>query len=433
MKPKPLTDSTAVVVDGIRTPFVRAFQEFTALDTIALGRLAVQALLARTGVARDVDAVIWGGVILPGTTPNLAREISLETAIRPTAEAFTVTRACSSSLLSLTQAASAIERGEFECVIAGGSESVSNAEVPLPKKLIQTLAPVVMNGKSGPLDYLGALAQLIPFNDLIPKMPRVAERLTGELMGESADDMCRRNGITRAAQDEFALRSHTNAARALREGRFRDEVFPVEARPSKTVYTDSIVRGNIEFEKLAALKPAFRRGGTITAGNASALTDGAAATLIMSYRKAKELGFKPRARFLSWHYSGVDPRDQLLIGPAISMPLALERAGLKMADIDLFDIHEAFTGQVLCVLKALASPAFVKRHASARAEAAEIPPHKINIHGGSVSLGHPFSATGARMVNTMANEIAGGNAQRVVLGICAAGGLGAAAVLAKVE
>ncbi len=433
METKPLTDNTAVIVDGIRTPFARAFQEFTSLDSIELGRRAVDVLLKRTDAARHIDAVLWGGVILPGTTPNLAREILLETKISPTAEAFTVTRACSSSLLSITQAAAAIERGEYECILAGGSESVSNAEVPLPKKLIRTMAPVVMNSKSGPLDYLGALAQLIPFNDLMIKMPRVAERLTGELMGESADDMCRRNGITRAAQDEFALQSHEKATRAVRSGRFRDEIFPLEVRPGKTVYADTILRGHIEFEKLASLKPAFRRGGTVTAGNASALTDGAACTLLMSYRKAKELGYKPRARFLSWHYSGVDPRDQLLIGPAISMPLALKRANLKIEDVDLVDIHEAFTGQVLCVLKAMASQEFLDRHAGNGVVAAEIAPQKINIHGGSVALGHPFGATGARMVNTMANELALGSARRAVIGICAAGGLGAGAVLERVD
>ncbi len=433
MGPRELTDNTAVIVDGIRTPFVRAFQEFNGLDTMALGSLAVRALLRRTGVADQIDAVIWGGVILPTTTPNTGREIVLETDLSPRVEAFTVTRACSSSLLAITQAAAAIERGEFDVVIAGGSDSVSSAEVPLPQKLIRTMAPLVMNGKSGPLDYLGALAQLMPFNDLLPRMPRVAERSTGELMGEAADDMCRRNGVSRAAQDELALKSHRNAARAIESGRFREEIFPVELKPGRAVYTDSIVRGNIEYARLADLKPVFRKGGSVTAGNASALTDGAACTLIMSYRKARALGLKPKARFLSWHYSAVDPRDQLLIGPAISMPLALKRAGLSAADMDFVDIHEAFTGQVLCVLKAFASQDFVGRHTGSDAVASEIPPQKINIHGGSVAIGHPFAATGSRMVNTMANELALGKRQRALLAICAAGGLGAAAVLEGVD
>lgn len=428
-----LNDNTAVIVDGIRTPFVRAFREFNGFDAIELGRLALKALIRRTGITRQVDAVIWGGVILPATTPNTGREIVLETDLSPTVEAFTVTRACSSSLLAITQGVAAIERGEFDVVIAGGSESVSSAEVPLPRKLIRTMAPVVMDGKSAPLDYLGALAQLAPFTDLMPRMPRVAERSTGELMGEAADDMCRRNGISRAAQDEFALKSHRRAAEAVMSGRFRDEIFPVEIAPGKSVYTDSIIRGNIDYTKLAELRPVFRKNGTVTAGNASALTDGAACTLIMSYRKARELGFKPKARFLSWHYSGVDPRDQLLIGPAISMPLALQRAGLTAIDIDIVDIHEAFTGQVLCVLKAFASQKFVSHHAGAGAFAAEIAPQKINIHGGSVAIGHPFAATGSRIVNTVANSFGRGESRRALIAICAAGGLGAAAVLEKVD
>ncbi|HRP70044.1 MAG TPA: acetyl-CoA C-acyltransferase, partial [Turneriella sp.] len=403
MKAQPLHDNSAVIVDGIRTPFVRAFQDYRNFDTIELGRRTVEALLKRNGIQNEVEAIYWGAVLLPSTTPNIAREIALETALKPTVESLTVTRACSSSLMSVTQAAAAIERGEFDVALAGGSESVSNAEVPLPQKLIRTFAPLVMNSKSGPLDYLSALAQLAPFNDLLPKMPRVAERSTGELMGEAAENMCRRAGITREAQDELAYKSHVASSKAFESGRFDDEIFPMEIKPGHTVYRDQIVRGNIEYKKLSQLRPAFRRRGTITAGNASALTDGAAATLLMSYKKARELGLKPRARFLSWHYSGVDPRDQLLIGPAISMPIALERAGLSMKDIDMVEIHEAFAGQVLCVLKAMASEEFVKFYAGDKAKASEVNPAFLNKYGGSVALGHPFGATGARIVNTAAN------------------------------
>lgn len=433
MKNKPVTDSTAVIVDGIRTPFVRAFQDYRYFDTIDLGRLVVNALLKRTPVAHAVDAIYWGGVLFPSTTPNIAREIALETNLKPTVDAMTVTRACSSSLLSVTQAAAAIERGEFDVIVAGGSDSVSNAEVALPKKLIRTMAPVVMNSKSTPMDYITSLAQLAPFTDLIPQMPRVAERSTGELMGEAAENMCRRAGISREAQDELAFKSHKHAAEAIETGRFAAEVFPVEVKPGHTIYRDQIVRGSIEYKKLGQLKPAFRRGGTITAGNASALTDGSAATLLMSYRKAKELGLKPRARFLSWHYSGVDPRDQLLVGPAISMPIALLRANLTMEDIGMVEIHEAFAGQVLCVLKAMESADFIKFHVGKDALPQEVSPEKLNKYGGSVAIGHPFGATGARIVNTAANELFSGKADRAIIGICAAGGLGAAAILERVD
>lgn len=423
----------AVIVEGVRTPFVKAFNEFTGLDTIDLGRITVSELLKRNNnIAQEVESVIWGGVVIPSLTTNIAREISLDSGLPPTVDAQTVSRACTSSMLSVTQAVSAIERGEFNVVIAGGSDSVSNAEVPLPRKLIRTFAPLVMGGKAAVSDYFSAMASLAPFTGLLPQMPRVVERSTGQLMGEAADEMCKRNGISREAQDELALKSHLSAAKSIALGRFKDEIVPVETGKGRGVYTDTIVRGNVSYESLAKLRPAFHKWGTITAGNASALTDGASATLIMSYKKAKELGYKPRARVSSWHYSGVDPSDQLLIGPAISIPKALERANLIIDDIDIVDIHEAFTGQVLCVLKAMSSGDFVRRHVGAKAEPIEIDQNKLNVLGGSVAIGHPFAATGARIINTMANEIGSGTAQRALVGICAAGGLGGSVVLEKV-
>lgn len=430
---KKINDNTAVIVDGVRTPFVRSFAEYTRFDTIQLGTMAVKNLMKKSGVTdKDIDAVIWGGVIFPGTAPNIGREIILEAGMDPTIEGYTVTRACSSSLLSITNAAAAIERGEFDVVIAGGSDSVSNASVSLPSKVMQSIGPVFMNKKSSVLDYVGAVAQLAPFDQVLPEIPRVSERSTGQLMGESAEDMARRNGISREAQDELALHSHKNSAKAVMSGRFQDEVFPVQVSSSKTIYNDTIIRGDASFAGLSKLRPVFHKLGTLTAGNSSALTDGASCTLLMSYKKAKELGLKPRARFLSWHYSGVDPRDQLLIGPAISMPMALKRAGMKLSDASLVDIHEAFAGQVLCVLKAMASKDFLENHIQSGAMAGEVDPATMNIHGGSIAIGHPFGATGSRIVNTMANELAQGKHQTAVLGICAAGGLGAAAVLEAV-
>lgn len=431
---KQINENTAVIVNGVRTPFVRAFQEFTKIDTIELGTMAVKNLLKKTGLSvNEIDAICWGGVVLPATTPNTGREIILEAGLPPIIEGYTLTRACSSSLLAITQAAAAIERGEFDVVIAGGSDSVSNAEVALPRKLMQAFGPVFMNKDSNFFDYISVLAQLVPFNDILPRIPKVAERSTGQLMGESAEEMTQRNNISREAQDELALNSHLRAAAAVASGRFNDEVLPVEIKPGKAVYTDSIIRGNAKFEQLSKLHPVFKKNGTLTAGNSSALTDGAACTLLMSLKKAKELGFKPKARFLSWHYSGVDPRDQLLIGPAISMPMALKRAGMTINNIDLVDIHEAFAGQVLSVLKAWASNAFVQRHTNGTGVSADVASEKLNVHGGSVAIGHPFGATGSRMVNTMANEISTGDKSTALIGICAAGGLGAAAVMQRCD
>jgi acetyl-CoA acyltransferase len=193
------------------------------------------------------------------------------------------------------------------------------------------------------------------------------------------------------------------------------------------------VRGDTSLEKLAKLRPAFAKGGTVTAGNASPLTDGGAAVLLMSEEKARALGKKPLAAITSWAYVGVDPADQLLIGPALAIPKALDRAGLTLKDIDLVDLHEAFAAQVLAVLKALGSRGFARTRLGRDEAVGEIDPASINVHGGSIALGHPFGATGARMVTTMANELALTNKRTALLGICAAGGLGAAAVLERVD
>lgn len=422
----------AVIIDGIRTPFVKAFVEYMKMDTIALGNAAVSALLARTEIPKkDIDGIVWGGVILPGLSPNVAREIALDLRLGAHVQGFTVTRACASGLQSITSAVSAIERGEADVMIAGGSDSTSNAQISLPQKVVHALAPLAF-GKATPKDVLGVLSQLVPITEILPKMPKIAERSTGEVMGEAAERMAARNEITREQQDEFAVRSHHRAAAGIRSGRLRDEVAPVETPEGKTVTTDTLVRAETSVEKLAKLRPVFSKKGTLTAGNSSALTDGAAAVLLMSEEKAKAIGFTPKAAFRSWSYVGVDPADQLLMGPALAMPQALDRAGMTLKDIGVVDMHEAFAAQVLSVLRMLASDAFCRTRLGKDAAVGEIDPAILNVHGGSVALGHPFGATGARMVTTMANELIAADQETALLGICAAGGLGAGAVLERV-
>ncbi len=431
-KSTPPRGRRAVVVGGVRTPFVKAFSEFMKLDTIALGAAATAALLERYEVPQDeIDGIIWGGVVLPGMAPNVAREIVLDLKLPASVEGMTVTRACASGLQAVTSAVSAIERGDADVMLAGGSDSTSNAEVKLPQKAVHALAPIAFGKASSTADYLAALSQLIPITEILPSMPKIAERSTGEVMGESAERMAKRNGVTREEQDRFAARSHHRAAEAIRSGRFDDEVAPVEG-PEGWVHNDTIVRGDTSVEKLAKLRPVFARDGTVTAGNASPLTDGAAAVLLMSEEKAKALGYTPLAAFRSWSYVGVDPADQLLIGPAIAMPKALERAGMELKDADLVDMHEAFAAQVLSVTKALASKGFADARLGRSKAVGEIDEAIFNVHGGSLSIGHPFAATGARMVTTMANELHRTGAQTALLGICAAGGIGAGAVLEAV-
>lgn len=423
----------AVVVAGSRTPFVKAFTDFVEIDTIALGAAAARGVLERTGLPyKDVEAIIWGGVILPSGSPNVAREIALDLHLDPACEGMTVTRACASGLQAITLAAAAIERGEADVMIAGGSDSTSNAEVKLPQKVVHAMAPLAL-GKPTPSDYLTVVQKLAPFTDLLPSTPRIAERTTGEVMGQAAERMAKRNEITREAQDAFAARSHQRAAAAIASGRFDDEIVPLKTPSGKWVHGDGLVRADSTIEKLAKLRPVFAKDGTLTAGNSSPLTDGGAAVLLMSEEKARALGYKPLAAIASWGYSGVDPADQLLMGPALAMPKALERAGLSLKDIDLVDMHEAFAAQVLSVLKMLKSGPFARARLGREEAVGDIDPDKLNVHGGSLALGHPFGATGARMVTTMANELARTGRKTALLGLCAAGGLGAAAVLERVE
>ena len=415
----------AVIIAGKRTPFVRAFTSLTKVDTIGLGAAAVRGLLEDTDLPyREVEALVWGGVILPSASPNVGREIALEIGLPPSAEAMTVTRACASGLQAITLAVAAIERGEYDVAIAGGSDSTSNAELMMPQKLVHTVAPVAMSSKSGPKDWLGVAAQLRP-GMLMPKQPKIVERSTGQLMGEAAEEMAGRNAISREDQDALAAESHHRAAAAK-------AFLAKEITPVGDVTEDGMVRGDTSAEKLARLRPVFAKNGTLTAGNSSGLTDGGAAVLLMSEEKALELGYTPLAAFKSWSYVGVDPADQLLIGPAIAMPKALERAGLELSDIDLVDMHEAFAAQVLSVLKVMSSESFAKERLGRDQGVGEVDRERFNIYGGSIALGHPFAATGARMVTTMANALHREDKQTALLGICAAGGLGAAAVLERV-
>ena len=423
----------AVIVGGVRTPFLRAFTDFTRLDSIDLADAAVQGLIDRTGLAPNaIEAIVWGGVVLPSAAPNIAREIAIDLKLDPDCEGYTVTRACASGLQAVTSAAAAIERGEYDIMVAGGSDSTSNAEVKLPQKVVHASAPIAL-GKPGFKDYLEAARQLAPFYDALPKRPKIAERTTGEVMGESAEKMARIHGVGRADQDAFAARSHHRAAAAIASGRFDDEVISVPTPAGGLVTTDGLVRADTSVDKLARLRPVFAENGSVTAGNASPLTDGASAVLLMSEKKARALGFTPLAAFRSWSYAGVDPADEVLIGPAISMPRALAKAGMSLADVDYVDIHEAFAAQTLSVLDALASKTWAVERLGTDEPVGEIDIDRLNVHGGSISLGHPFAATGARMVTTMANELHRTGKQTALLGICAAGGIGASAVLERVD
>ena len=419
------------IVRGLRTPFVKAGSLFSGLTALDLGRMVVQELVQRAELdPNEINQLVFGQVIPTLTAPSIAREVVIAAGLPRKIEAFTVARACATSIQAMTTAANAIAVGEADVIIAGGTESMSDAPIftsrPLAHALVAASKAKSLPDKLKPFQKLKA-------KDLLPVPPAIAEYSTGQTMGESAEKMAKENGISREEQDRIALASHHNAARAWKEGRFSDEVMHVVIPPKyeEVAARDNIVREDTSLEALGQLKPAFdRKYGTITAGNASPLTDGAAALLLMSEEKAKALGYEPLGFLRAHAYAATDPADQLLQGPAYAAPIALQRAGMTLADIDLVEMHEAFAAQVASNLQALASPAFAKK-AGWSGPVGEVDRERLNVNGGSISLGHPFGATGARIVTQALNELKRRNKNTVLCTVCAAGGLGAAVVLER--
>jgi acetyl-CoA acyltransferase len=343
--------------------------------------------------------------------------------------AFTVSLACASACQAVTSGVDLIERGYADVVLAGGSESLSNVPIQYSDRLARSLV-AASQARTVPAK-LQSLAG-VRMADLAPVAPGIRETSTGLTMGESAELMAKVNGISRQAQDELALASHRRAAAARHDCKLSREVVPFYRPDGKAVTEDNHIRDDTSSEKLAGLKPVFdRRHGTITAGNSSPLTDGAAAVLLMSSKKARALGYKPRAWVRSYAYAAVDPGDQLLLGPAYAIPIALERAGLQLSDIDLVEMHEAFAAQVLSTTQALASQRFAEEKLGRDEPVGEIDPERLNVNGGSIALGHPFGATGARVITSLANEMERRDVQFGLVSVCAAGGLGCAIVLER--
>ncbi len=422
----------AAVVAGLRTPFVKAGTDFKDLSAVDLGALVVNELVARTGIApKEFDSVVFGQVIPSATVTLVGREMVLRTQLPRNVQAHTVSRACATSIQTTTDAADQIQLGHSDCAISGGAESISDAPIFASRTLAQALVDV-SRAKSLP-DRVKIFSRLRP-KDFAPVPPALKEPTTGLTMGESAEMMAQKNGISRGAQDDFAWKSHARAAAAWDAGKFEGEVMhvPVLSRYDKVSAKDNIVRKDTTPEALGQLRPVFdRRYGTITAGNASPLTDGAAALVLMSEEKAKALGLTPLGFVKAYAYAALDPRDQLLQGPAYAAPVALDRAGLRLADMDLVDMHEAFAAQVLSNLKAFSSRAFAEKELGRAEPLGEVDPAKLNVNGGSIALGHPFAATGARMILQTLRELGRRKGQHALLTVCAAGALGAALVLER--
>jgi acetyl-CoA acyltransferase len=312
-------------------------------------------------------------------------------------------------------------------VIAGGVDVLSDVPITYTREARERL--LRFNKSKSLTDKASAIAGFIP-KALAPKPPGITEPLTGMSMGEHAEIMAKMNGISRKEQDEFALLSHRNAAAATESGKFKDEIVPIWPAPKhlKCIDLDNIIRADTSLESLGQLKPAFdRKYGTITAGNASALTDGAAAVVIADEEFAtKELGLTPRAKIRDFVFVGVNPYEQLLIGPALAIPMLLLRNKLGIIDIELFEIHEAFAAQVLSCLRSMESSDFCLQHLGLSKAFGTIPPERINVNGGAIAIGHPFGATGARLAMTASYELQRRKGKFAVIAICAAGGMAGA-------
>jgi acetyl-CoA acyltransferase len=415
----------------VRTPFARAGSILKHLSAIELGKLAVAELIQRTDVDPSlVEMIVYGTVVQSVIAPNIAREVSLLPMLPKGVQAYTVGRACASANQAITDAADQIALGHTDVAIAGGAESLSNVPILHSRSMSEKL--VALSKAKSSAARVKILSSVRP-KDLVPITPAIAEPSTGESMGQSAEKMAKINYISREEQDQFALRSHRLAAVGTEDKRLTMEMFPVYVPPKYEISltSDNGIRTDTSIEQLRALKPVFdRKYGTVTAGNSSPLTDGASAVLLMSEERAKLLGYTPLAFIRSYSYSALDPGEQLLMGPVLAAPVALQRAGLKLRDMDLIEMHEAFAAQVLSNLQGFVSKEWARR-AGFDQPLGEVDRSKLNVMGGSISIGHPFGATGGRILTTLANELVRRGGRFGLMTVCAAGGMGHAMVIER--
>uniref|UniRef100_M4B4R3 acetyl-CoA C-acyltransferase n=1 Tax=Hyaloperonospora arabidopsidis (strain Emoy2) TaxID=559515 RepID=M4B4R3_HYAAE len=408
-----------VVVDGIRLPFAKSGTVYKDVIAYDMMREAFKGLLTKTALdPTAIDYVIAGTVIQEVGTSNIAREAALGAGIPKHVPAHTVTQACISSSQAICSGAEKILAGHADVVLAGGVETFSDVPIRFSKPIRERLINAPKALKKGPMAVL-KLLQGLKLADFAPVAPAIQNFHTREIMGSSSDRLATRFGVTRQEMDEYTMEAHEKAYRAHVEGKYKGEIWPYKGSTE-----ENGVNPNSTLDKIAALKPAFiKPHGTHTAANSSFLTDGAAATLIMSEKKALELGYRPKAVLKDWLFVGVDPFDSLLLGPAYGIRQVLANNKLKLSDVDFFEIHEAFAGQVLANLNALAEPKYCKELFGIDEAVGRVPMEKLNTWGGSLSLGHPFGATGSRLVNTASNKLQKEGGKYALLAACADSGL----------
>lgn len=418
-----------VFIEGGRTPFLKSGTDFKNMSSYDLGRQAIAGLITKTKLdGKEIDRVFYGNVIQDINTSNVAREASLAAGLPHNIPATTVSMACISSNMALTMAKDSIETGNIQAAIVGGVEVLSDIPIRYRKKFRQKLLET--QKYKSPADYLKFFRGLSP-SDLLPEIPSISEFSTGETMGESSDKMAAKYNIPREEQDAYALRSHMKAFKAL--DHLSEEIIPVSVG-NKLIESDNGIREDTTLEKLASLKPSFiKPHGTVTAGNSSFLTDGASAGLVMDRDFALEHGYQPKAILKSYSYVAKRPGDELLIGPAFAIPEVLDKMNLTIEDIDVFEFHEAFAGQMLTVLKALESDTFAKERLNRDKAVGKVSYDKLNNWGGSLSIGHPFAATGIRMITTAANRLIAEDGKFALIAACAAGGQGHAMIIERYD
>lgn len=423
-----------VFIDGCRTPFLKSGTDYFHNDIMSyqLGQYAIKGLLTKTGVdPNEIGSVIMGTVISNLKTSNVAREAALAAGIPTHVPCSTVTQACISANRAVSVGIGDIQAGQYDAFIAGGVDNTSDTPIGFKKEMRKKLFAAQKLKTMG--DNLKFVFSLRP-RHFAPERPQVAEYSTKRTMGQDCDILAAKYGVTREAQDEFCSRSHRLSQKAWEDGHLGKEVVDVSLPPKfKSINGDNGIRPSSP-EKLAKLRPAFdKKHGTLTAANSSFLTDGGSAGLFMTEEKAKELGLKPKAEIIDYCFTGQELEDELLLGPAFATSKVLSRTGLGLNEMDVVEFHEAFAGQILANIKCLASEEFAQDKLGRHRAVGEMDMDKFNLWGGSLSIGHPFGATGLRLINTAANRLIHEGGKYALLAACAAGAHGHAMIIKRYE
>jgi len=426
---RPVDQKNLVLVDGVRTPFLQSGTDYKNLMPHDLQRYALTGLVNKTGIDKNiVDYICTGTVIQEVKTSNVAREAALGAGFSDRIPAHTVTMACISANQAITTCLGLMSQGVYDVCVAGGIEFMSDVPIRHSRKMRNLM---MSSTKAKTFGAKMNLVSKIRPDYFAPELPAIAEFSTNETMGHSADRLAATFGVTRKEQDDFARRSHQMAKKAQEDGNLSD-IVPVKVPKGKDFLSiDNGIRVSTE-EQMAKLKAAFvKPHGTVTAANSSYLTDGASACLLMTEEKAKQLGLRPKAYFRAFTYVSQDPKDQLLLGPAYATPKVLDMMKLKLSDISVLEYHEAFAGQILANIKAMGSDKFATDVMGLKGKVGDVDMSKFNLWGGSLSIGHPFGATGVRLAMHSANRMIKEDGQFALIAACAAGGQGVGMIMER--